>query len=133
MTGARLKLEVEARIRATYLDSKRGVFWPDQFVDAGLGSLEEIVTALHELAKEDRLEAVAQIRCDEGHVTWSGTPAEYTERFAGTLRARAPRCTTCGSDTSELAEQTYLHFKLSGAWRAALDTEKKSLQTSLTF
>jgi hypothetical protein len=113
---------VEETIRSS-LDEGIAVFWPEQFVEAGLGNLEEILEALGRLAQDEKLEAVVIVRCSNGHLCWQGTSEEF--RGVDVFRCSEDGCEDEELQGEELEGHAFVFFRLTTRWGQVV-REKKS-------
>jgi hypothetical protein len=117
---------IEECIRAEHLERGTKVFWPDQFVAIGFGLHTDVLDALVELTKIGKLVARVQVRSDEGHVCWEGSPTEYD--------AAGPIVCTDLACQAELHTSSYpvMYFWIAERWLSAIaNAEKKSPRIQL--
>lgn len=82
------------------------IFWPDQFVRAGIGDQQTVLGILKALVDDGFFEARVSLRCGNGDPVWEGSPSDYelTAPTSGT-------CHRCGS-TDEYSDRLFLKFLL---------------------
>jgi len=110
-------------IEQSYLSRGWAVFIPEQFVDLGAGTIEEVLEALHALEEKGRLRASAEVRCANDHTIWRGAPHSVADE----LHSHCPKtgCDTYGNE-AVMPPSIILRYRLSELWREVLDAQKKS-------
>jgi hypothetical protein len=121
------QLLAEEAIRRAVVDDHVSLVWPDQLVNADLGTREEVLAALEGLVVAGKLDPVVQVVSSEGHVCWEGTPADFVK-----VRQHGFQCPEECSDDSpdDLDEHIVIFFRVTSRWREIVEVEKKSLQAA---
>lgn len=123
-----LEEKIADLIEEAYLEHGWSVFIPEQFVDSGLGSAEDVVLALRNIETEGGLEGWAQVVCANNHVIWEGR--------AAAARLDAPRecpiatCDTAGDDDEDAQPWIKLRYKIAPFWKRLLEKKKRPRRTA---
>lgn len=119
-------MQIEEDIRESFAEGDISAFWPEHFVDAGYGTLDEVLLALRDLVGEGKIDVVAEVHCPEGHLSWEGSPAELADLWV-------PICPDCGEEIGAIDNLTSLIFVLNSEWQARLSgssQKKRSISYS---
>ncbi|WP_437947034.1 hypothetical protein WME98_40380 [Sorangium sp. So ce296] len=113
-----IAIDIEEEIRAEYLSSHARVFWPEQFVDARIGSQEDVLDAIRVLATTGKVRVLAELHCPNGHQLWEGPPEELSTYTATS-------CPYCGAGLEDDGAFIYLHIRANDEWLMRLDRETR--------
>lgn len=126
-------MTIAAHIEHVYRDTRCAVFVPEQFVEADLGSMSDVLRALKELEDEGDLRGYTTVRCADGHDFLGGPIREVLERPF--LRCNIEGCWTRRLGDEEAKDEDYqprfiTRYAMSRRWKSNLDqeAEKKKIE-----
>jgi hypothetical protein len=118
-----VRARIEREMRAAYLDPslKWNSFFPQQFIDAGVGDEGQVMAALMELVRTGHLCVQATLRCHKRHAIWTGSLHDVEKH-------RRLMCRECEDAESSSGEVVTLRFDISDEWHAELDADAREPQ-----
>ncbi|MGQ0505217.1 MAG: hypothetical protein ACT4TC_07830 [Myxococcaceae bacterium] len=124
------RMQIETSIQRRLQETGAALFVPEQFIDEGLGSTTEVLTALRGLEDDGYLRARANLRCAYNHELWGGRPDEIPA-YAATMRCSVPSCPSQSIQEEEQQDEDFqpyvvLRYQISPAWMAQLGQKKRS-------
>ncbi len=89
-----LPSKLSIAIREAYAQAHRRVFWPSQFVKAGIASEDRVLASLEELVNRGELVLVGELRCPDGHALRKVTATSLPMKLA----PETVECMVCAPD-----------------------------------